>query len=51
MTARYIFSLLAAGFLIAFATSRWRGGNPASRAWLIIGTIFALVSLFLFIQS
>jgi len=52
MTAKYILVILAAGFLIAGARTRRRGGrNPANRTWLLIGTIFALVGLFLFAQS
>jgi hypothetical protein len=52
MAAKYILVILAAGFLIAGASNRLRGGrNPANRTWLIIGMIFALVGLFLFAQS
>jgi hypothetical protein len=51
MAAKYILVVLAAGFLLAAAWNRLRGQrNPASRTWLIIGTIFALVSVFLFAQ-
>lgn len=52
LAAKYIFVILAAGFLIAGASSRLRkDGNPANRTWLMIGTIFALVALFLFAHS
>ena len=52
MAAKYIFVVLGTGFLVAGVSERLRGrGNPASRTWLILGTIFTLVSLFLFAQS
>jgi hypothetical protein len=52
MAAKYILVIVAAGFLLAGVSSRVRsGGNPANRTWLMVGTIFALVSLFLFAQS
>jgi len=52
MAAKYILVVLAAGFLIAGASNRLRiGRNPANRTWLLVGTIFALVGLFLFAQS
>jgi hypothetical protein len=52
LAAKYILVVLAAVFLLAATINRLRGGrNPASRTWLIVGTIFALVSLFLFAQS
>jgi hypothetical protein len=49
MAAEYILVVLGAGFLLAAAWTRLRGErNPASRTWLIVGTIFAAVSLWLF---
>ena len=52
MAAKYIFVVLGTGFLLAGVAERFRGGrNPASRTWLIVGTIFTFVSLFLFAQS
>jgi hypothetical protein len=52
MAARYIFAALACAFLIAgslgFITGRPR---PQTRTWLLIGAIFALVSLWLFSQG
>jgi len=52
VAAKYILVVLAAGFLLAGAAHRLRiGRNPANRTWLLVGTIFALVGLFLFVQS
>ena len=52
VAAKYILVVLAAGFLLAGAANRLRIGiNPANRTWLLVGTIFALVGLFLFAQS
>lgn len=51
VAAKYILVVLAAIFLIAGASHRLRTGrNPANRTWLLVGTIFALVGLFLFAQ-
>lgn len=46
MAAKYIFALLAGIFLIA-SVLRGRPG-PQRRTWLLVGGIFALVSLWLF---
>ena len=52
MAAKYIFAILAVVFVLAAASSRTPGGHAARfRTWLTIGTIFALVALFLFAQS
>jgi len=49
VAATYILVVLAAGFVLAAAWSRLQGHrNPASRTWLLIGTIFGAVSLWLF---
>jgi hypothetical protein len=49
MLAQYILAVLAAVFLIAAAVRRLSGDRgPRSRTWLLIGAIFALVSLWLF---
>jgi len=50
VAAKYILSVLAAGFLIAVAvrTVRDQGAlHPQSRAWLLIGVIFSAVSAWL----
>jgi hypothetical protein len=52
VVAKYILVVLAAGFLLAGAANRLGiGRNPANRTWLLVGTILALVGLFLFVQS
>jgi hypothetical protein len=52
MPAKYIFAVLAAGFLLAAVLGGLRGErHPATRTWLLIGTIFAAVSLWLFSRS
>ncbi len=49
MLAKYIFGILAAVFLIAGTLRRVSSdGGPQSRTWLLIGVIFAVVSLWLF---
>lgn len=50
MAARYILSVLSAVFLILAGLRIWRDSGriqPASRTWLLIGAIFALVSAYL----
>lgn len=52
MPAKYILAALAIVFLLAGAFGRIAGRPAAqSRTWLLVGTIFAIVSLFLFTQS
>jgi hypothetical protein len=52
MLAKYILAVLAAVFLIAATLRRVSGdGGPQSRTWLLIGGIFALVSLWLFTRG
>jgi NO-binding membrane sensor protein with MHYT domain len=47
--AQYILAVLAAAFLIAGALRRMTGGpGPQARTWLLVGAIFAAVSLWLF---
>jgi hypothetical protein len=50
MAAKYIFAALALTFLIAAAMTRRRAGgrpHPAQKTWLLVGTIFAAVSIWL----
>ena len=52
MLAKYILAVLAGVFLIAGAIRRVSGGGgPQSRTWLLVGAIFALVSLWLFTRG
>jgi hypothetical protein len=52
MLAKYILGILAAAFLIAGAVRRLSGDRgPQSRTWLLVGAIFALVSLWLFTRG
>jgi hypothetical protein len=52
VAAKYILVVLAAGFLLAGAWNWLRGQrHPASRTWLIIGTIFGAVSTWLFLKT
>lgn len=52
MLAKYILAVLAAVFLIAGTLRRVSGdAGPQSRTWLLIGGIFALVSLWLFTRG
>jgi DMSO reductase anchor subunit len=52
MPAKYIFAVLAIGFLLAAVLGGLRRErHPAIRTWLLIGAIFGLVSVFLFAQS
>jgi hypothetical protein len=46
MAARYILGCLAVVFLVLGTLRSFRDGRvgPAARTWLLIGTIFALVS-------
>jgi hypothetical protein len=49
MAAKYILATLACVFLIAGAVGMARAGRrPQSRTWLLVGGIFAAVSLWLF---
>ena len=52
MLAKYILAALACAFLLAGAYRRSTGGpNPQARTWLLVGAIFAAVSLWLFARS
>lgn len=52
MAARYILAALAVVFLV-LAVSRMGSGkaHPQRKTWLIIGTLFAVVSAWLFYQG
>jgi hypothetical protein len=50
MYAKWILSVLSAVFLCLAAVRLWRHGGrlaPATRAWLLVGIMFAAVSLWL----
>ena len=50
--AQYILAMLGCAFLIAAAIRRARHGpGPQSRTWLLVGGIFAAVSLWLFVRG
>jgi NO-binding membrane sensor protein with MHYT domain len=52
MAAKYILATLAGAFLIAGAVRRVSGDRgPQSRTWLLVGAIFAVVSLWLFLTD
>jgi hypothetical protein len=52
MPAKYILAAFAVAFLLAGTLRRLtRGPNPQSRTWLLVGAIFAAVSLWLFARS
>jgi len=52
MPAKYILATLALAFLLAGAGRHvTRGPNPQARTWLLVGAIFAAVSLWLFARS
>jgi hypothetical protein len=52
MSVQFLFVLLAFVFILAGVLSRVRGDRgPKIRTWLLIGTIFAAVSLWLFSRS
>lgn len=54
MGAKYILAAVSAIFLVLAATRLARGagiGHPQTRAWLLVGVIFALVSVFLFLRQ
>ena len=52
MAAKYILAALACVFLVAGTFRRLTGGSvPQSRTWLLVGAIFAAVSLWLFSRS
>ena len=52
MTAKYILAILGSAFLIAGALGRLTGRpRPQTRTWLLVGAIFALVSLWLFTRG
>ena len=52
MPAQYILAVLAAAFLLAGTYRRLtRGAHPQSRTWLLVGAIFAVVSLWLFTRG
>jgi NO-binding membrane sensor protein with MHYT domain len=53
MAAKYILAVLAVAFIIAGTRRLARDGgtrHPQSKTWLLIGAIFAGVSLWLFAQ-
>jgi len=47
MLAKYVLSVLAVVFLGCAALSLRRPRGPAARAWLLVGAIFAAVSVWL----
>jgi hypothetical protein len=54
MAAKYILAVLAVAFLTAALIGLARRGGtsrPQTNAWLLTGTIFAVVSAFLFYQG
>ena len=54
MAAKYIFVILAVVFLVAsmFGATRNSGkSNISGRTWLLVGTIFAAVSVWLFLKT
>jgi hypothetical protein len=52
MSTRFLFVVLAFGFILAGVVSRARGDRgPRGRTWLTVGIVFAIVSFFLFTQS
>ena len=52
MLAKYILAVLACVFLaLTLTRSRGEGSSLRMRAWLLVGTIFAAVSAFLFYQQ
>jgi hypothetical protein len=54
MGARYVIAALSALFFVLAALRLARDGStlhPQSRAWLIVGVIFAVVSAYLFSQE
>ena len=52
MAAKYILAALAVVFLVLALTRRANPvSHPQTRAWLIIGVIFAVVSAWLFSQG
>jgi len=52
MLAKYILAGLGCAFLIAAAIRRLRHGpGPQARTWLLVGGIFAVVSLWLFTRG
>jgi uncharacterized membrane protein HdeD (DUF308 family) len=54
MAAKYILALLSVAFLLAGALRLARDAgklHPQSRTWLMIGTIFAVVSTWLFARG
>ena len=53
MITKYILAALAVAFLVAGAlrASRFGAAHPQSRTWLLIGSIFGAVSVWLFYQG
>ena len=54
MAAKYILAVLAVAFLAAALMRVSRGGgilHPQTKTWLLIGVIFAAVSVWLFSQG
>jgi hypothetical protein len=53
VAAKYILALLSLAFLAAAGQRLARDGklHPQSRTWLMIGTIFAVVSTWLFARG
>lgn len=53
MAAKYILAVLSVVFIVLAISrmGRWGVSHPQSRAWLIIGIIFAVVSAWLFYRG
>jgi hypothetical protein len=54
MAAKYILGVLSVVFLVLAATRVARGGgasHPQTRTWLLVGVIFAVVSVWLFYRE
>ena len=52
MKAEHILATLACGFLLAGGVRRLTvGPGPQSRTWLLVGAIFAAVSVYLFARN
>lgn len=50
MPVKVLFAVLAVVFLVLASARLWKDGfriRPASRTWLIVGSIFAVVSAWL----
>ena len=54
MAAKYILAALSVLFIVLGLRRMSRGGgasHPQSRTWLLIGAIFGVVSVYLFLQE